>query len=125
MTRRASPHLLGDVPMSGGEPVFAEPWQARIFAVVSRLCQDGRFPWDDFKVRLIDEIGTGDADDYYVHFLDACERLLADKGLVAADELAALKAHLAAHPPHPTASRPGPVAVDPACPEQIPSYLNR
>lgn len=111
-----APRLLGDIPVADGGPVFAEPWQARIFAVVSRLCQDGRFPWDDFKQRLIGEIGADDRSDYFVHFLEACERLLADKGLVAVGELAALKAHLAAHPPHPTTSMPGPVAVDPARP---------
>jgi len=118
-----APHeILASVPAADDGPVFAEPWQARIFAVVSRLCQDGRFPWDDFKARLIAEIGRGGADDptgYYVHFLNACERLLTEQGLVAAEELAALKAHLQAHPPHPTTSRPGPVAVDPARPGAV------
>jgi nitrile hydratase accessory protein len=117
MSQRAPDEVLASVPGGDDGPVFAEPWQARIFAVVSRLCMDARFPWDDFKERLIAEIGRAGVDDttdYYVHFVGACERLLTENGMLAADELAALKAHLAAHPPHPTTSPPGPVAVDPA-----------
>lgn len=117
MSEGAPQDVLQSVPGAGDAPVFDEPWQARIFAVVSRLCLDGRFPWDDFKEQLIGEIGRdgeAGATDYYIHFLNACERLLTSEGLLDADELAALKAHLAAHPPHPTISRPGPLAVDPA-----------
>jgi nitrile hydratase accessory protein len=117
MSGGAPQDVLESVPGAHDAPVFAEPWQARIFAVVSRLCMDGRFPWDDMKRNLITEIGQGgevDPTEYYVHFLNACERLLTSKGLLGVDELAALRAHLAAHPPHPTTSRPGPVTVDPA-----------
>lgn len=109
--------LLAELPRAGDGPVFAEPWQARIFAVVARLCEEGHYPWDDFKALLIDEIahhGAADGHDYYACWLAACERLVTQRGFVAADELAARKAHLAAHPPHQTHAAPGPVAVDPA-----------
>lgn len=99
-----------------GAPAFQEPWQARIFALVTRLCEDGRYDWERFKVLLIDEIerhGAPDGADYYERWLSAAERLIADMGLVSAADLAERKGHLAAHPPHPTHAAPGPVAVDP------------
>ena len=48
-------------PTVDDAPVFAEPWQARAFAVVVKLCQDGHAEWDDFQRRLIAEIGAADA----------------------------------------------------------------
>lgn len=105
-------HDLGD----DAGPAFAEPWQARIFALVARLCDDGRYDWDAFKELLIDEIGRHGADDgsdYYERWLAAVERLMVARGFVAPDELAARKAHLALHPPHPAHAARGPVAVDP------------
>ncbi len=109
--------IVASVPSTDGEPVFSEPWQARIFAVVSRLAMDHRFPWDDFKASLIAEIGAGgpdDTTDYYVHFAMACEKLLTSNGMLDAAELEALSAQFKAHPPHPNSSPPGPITVDPA-----------
>jgi nitrile hydratase accessory protein len=100
----------------GQAPAFGEPWQARIFALVTRLCEDGRYDWDSFKVLLIDEIerhGAPDGSDYYERWLAACERLVTELGLLSADDLAERKGHLAAHPPHPTSAARGPVAIDP------------
>lgn len=104
-------------PGDADGPVFAEPWQARAFALVVALVGDGRVDWEDFRRRLIAEIGAAtaagdDATGYYEHWLRACERLLAARGIAAADELAAVKADLAAHPPHPTAAAANPVGVD-------------
>ncbi len=115
MTAGAPEDIVRAVPSFEGEPVFQEPWQARIFAVVSRLAMDGRFPWDDFKENLIAEIGGGgpdDTTDYYIHFAKACENLLTSNGMLDAEELEALSAELKAHPPHPNSSPPGPITVD-------------
>jgi len=70
---------------------FDAPWQARIFAAVVSLADAGCFRWDEFQQRLIAEVGRGDGDPhrYYEHWLAAAETLLADKGLLAADRLAA------------------------------------
>ena len=105
------------IPRDAGGPVFAEPWQARAFAVVVRLCQDGHYEWDDFRQRLIAEIGAADAagDDatgYYEHWLSACEKLLAARGMTDAGDLAARKADVAANRPAPTRAVANPVAVD-------------
>jgi nitrile hydratase accessory protein len=106
------------IPGDDDGPVFAEPWQARVFAVIVRLCQDGRYDWKAFQQRLIEEVGAADVTGYditgyYEHWLAAAEKLLVAEGLVSAHELAARKAHVAAHRPHPTTAVPNPVAVDP------------
>jgi len=109
--------ILDLMPDDDGGPVFQEPWQARIFALVSQLYVDGRYAWDDFKDLLIDEIqshGAEDGSDYYERWLSAAERLVMAKGMAQAGELAQRKEHLAEHPPHPTTSAPGPITVDPA-----------
>lgn len=66
-------------------PVFSAPWQARAFAIVVALAQDGRFEWPEFQSRLIVRIGQGDGDPahYYEHWLAAAEDLLAAKGMTA------------------------------------------
>jgi len=120
MSESATPppaDVLAMLPDDDGGPTFKEPWQARIFALVSRMYMDGRYAWDDFKDLLIDEIqtnGAADGSDYYERWLAAAERLVTAKGFAADEALAERKAHLAEHPPHPTTSEPGPIAVDPA-----------
>ena len=106
------------VPGDKDGPVFDEPWQARVFALVVRLCRDGRYEWDEFRRLLIAEIGAADAagdgeTGYYDHWLAASEKLLGARGLLAQDDLAGRKAELAANPPEPTKAVPNPVHVDP------------
>ncbi|HLI28769.1 MAG TPA: nitrile hydratase accessory protein [Chloroflexota bacterium] len=94
------------VPQRNGELVFAAPWEARAFGLVVALHEQGCFVWDEFKERLIAEITRADAagepSTYYERWLAALERLLYDKGLVAADEVGARAHALRAAPPdHP------------------------
>ncbi len=91
-------------PTTDDTPVFTEPWQARAFAVVVKLCQDGHAEWDEFQRHLIAEVGAADAagDDatgYYEHWLAACERLLVERGLAGPGGLARRKAEAAANRP--------------------------
>jgi nitrile hydratase accessory protein len=89
---RACPGLpLGD----GGEPVFAEPWQAHAFALALQLHERGLFTWPEWAQALSAQIRRaqrdGDADlgdTYYRHWLAALEALVAAKGASSADELA-------------------------------------
>jgi nitrile hydratase accessory protein len=105
-------------PCDGDGPVFAEPWQARAFAIVVHLCEAGRYPWEAFQRRLIAEVGAagggGETTPYYEHWLSACETLLVELGLASSHELGALKDHLAANRPEPTKAVANPVMVDPA-----------
>jgi len=90
--------LLPDIRPPGGadEPRFEAPWQARIFAAVVGLADAGCFRWEEFQQRLIDEVGRGGGHPgrYYEHWLAAAETLLAEKGLLTSDRLAARIADL-------------------------------
>jgi nitrile hydratase accessory protein len=77
-----------------GSPVFQAPWEAQAFAMAIRLHEAGHFTWTEWAERLAAEIKraqtAGDpdrGDTYYHHWLATLERLVAEKGLVADDEL--------------------------------------
>jgi nitrile hydratase accessory protein len=101
---------LPAIPRDDGGPVFRAPWEAQAFAMAVRLHERGHFSWKEWAARLADEIaaaqGRGEHDDgrrYYHYWLAALERLVADKGLVLADELRMRKdewARAAAATPH-------------------------
>jgi nitrile hydratase accessory protein len=85
---------LPRIPRDAEGPVFREPWEAQAFAMAVRLHEAGHFTWREWADRLAAEIRAvaehGEADDgtrYYHHWLAALEKLVADKGLVGADEL--------------------------------------
>jgi nitrile hydratase accessory protein len=89
MTGAAAP------PRSNGELVFEEPWQARAFGLAIGLVQEQGLDWEDFRGRLIAEIGSWEraheADDYtyYERWAAALESLLLDTGLLADGEIEA------------------------------------
>jgi nitrile hydratase accessory protein len=98
LARRIAAEISGPaaIPRRNGEPVFNEPWESRIFGAAVALCERGLFDWDEFRDRLIAEIGSADAHvsdsaqpppAYYEHFLSALERLLVDKGICAGEEI--------------------------------------
>lgn len=87
--------LLPGMPQNGGEPVFAEPWQAQAFAMALALHQRGLFSWPEWAEALSRQIAAaqaaGDADlgdTYYRHWLTALEALVAAKGASSHAELA-------------------------------------
>ena len=77
--------------------VFSAPWEARAFAIALRLSEAGLFSWDEFRERLIAEVGKADharardgtaaPGEYYQHFLRALERIVADKEIASAAEV--------------------------------------
>lgn len=87
------------LPRDADGPVFAEAWQAQVFAMTIELSRQGRFTWNEWAQALAAEIAAaqarGDADlgdTYYHHWLAALEKLVATKDLLRANELAARKA---------------------------------
>ena len=83
---------LGQIPHDDGGPVFNEPWEASAFALAVRLSQEGRFTWGEWAECLSQEIAEaqrrGDpdlGDTYYRHWVNALERLCAEKDLVDRD----------------------------------------
>ena len=70
------------------EPVFAEPWQARAFALTLKLSEQDYFTWKEWATALAQELKSvadrGEVDDgrrYYNHWLKALETLVVTKGL--------------------------------------------
>jgi len=97
--RTSIPPELATLPRDAGGPVFAAPWQAQAFAMAVRLHEAGHFTWAEWAARLAAEIARarahGDPDlgtTYYDHWLAALETIVAEKGLVRADELRRRKA---------------------------------
>ncbi len=85
--------LLPGQPEAEGEPVFAAPWEAQAFAMTVRLHEQGLFTWPQWADALAAEIkraqDAGDPDTgetYYHHWLAALERVLAERGVVDAEE---------------------------------------
>lgn len=80
--------------------VFAAPWEAKAFALVVHLHQQGRFAWQEWVDALSGEVAADrDATPhraYYELWLSAAEKLVNGKGLVAAERLAAERAALLA-----------------------------
>ncbi len=108
------------------DAVFAEPWEARAFALALTLSEGGKFSWDEFRDRLIAEIAEADAaairdrhtasasprGPYYECWLAALEKLLREKALLNADEIERRAAAIAASPPARTkAQSRGPIRI--------------
>jgi len=87
---------LPAIPRDKEGPVFREPWEAQAFAMAVLLHQRGHFTWMEWADRLAREIAAAGASDdgsgYYHHWLAALEKLVDEKGLLRADELARRKA---------------------------------
>ncbi|MGH9280760.1 MAG: nitrile hydratase accessory protein [Acidimicrobiales bacterium] len=93
-------------PRSNGELVFAEPWESRAFGLAMTLHDRGAFDWETFRLALIASVAEWERDQsdgerwsYYRCWLSALERVLADGGVVTADEVAARAGELAERPP--------------------------
>ena len=76
------------LPRDADGPVFRAPWEAQAFAMALTLHGRGLFTWPEWAATLADEIkraqAAGDPDTgetYYRHWLNALERLVADKGV--------------------------------------------
>lgn len=83
------------LPRSNGELVFRAPWESRAFGMAVGLYDCERWDWDDFRRLLVEEIARRPAEpdappfDYYACWLAALERLVVDRGLLAAAEIEA------------------------------------
>lgn len=82
------------IPHDAEGPVFREPWEAQAFAMTLALHERGVFTWKEWAATLATEIkrvqAVGDpdtGDTYYLHWLAALERIVAEKGATTADAL--------------------------------------
>jgi nitrile hydratase accessory protein len=79
---------LPSIPRDTEGPVFSEPWQAEVFAMTLTLYEQGLFTWAEWAAILSDSISkaqdAGDpdrGDSYYLHWLDALERMVVERQL--------------------------------------------
>jgi nitrile hydratase accessory protein len=79
------------VPRRNGELVFDAPWQGRAFGMAVALSEQGLFPWEEFRQRLIREVAAAQARGgefrYYDAWLAAFEGVLAERGVLMLDEV--------------------------------------
>tara|TARA_B110001454_G_scaffold29264_1_gene28608 strand:- start:1997 stop:2377 length:381 start_codon:yes stop_codon:yes gene_type:complete len=85
---------LSGLASDGEGPVFAQPWEAQLFAMVLELTRQGVFSWAEWTKMLGVEIAAvrdrGEADSgttYYRHWLVTLEQLLSEKGVVQDSDL--------------------------------------
>lgn len=91
--RRATQEVPS-IPRDADGPVFREPWEAQAFAMTLALHERGVFTWPEWATALSVEIkhaqSEGDPDTgetYYLHWLAALERLVAEKGVASMETL--------------------------------------
>jgi nitrile hydratase accessory protein len=76
---------------------FAEPWEAKIFAIIVGLSKNGHFSWADWVECFSKEVAAataaeaagGDELPYYEQWLNAAEKLLISKGVTTKEQLLA------------------------------------
>ena len=75
-------HGHGPVVVEPDEPVFHEPWEGRVYALMSLVRRRGLFNLDEMR-RAIETMPPADylGSSYYQRWLDALERLLREKGV--------------------------------------------
>jgi nitrile hydratase accessory protein len=71
----------------GPGPAFAEPWQARAFALTILASRRGCFTWPEWTHMLGRELQTAADADYFECWLCALQSLLVGKGAVGQGEL--------------------------------------
>lgn len=88
--------MIDSLSSSADRPPFDAPWQAQAFAMTVRLHEVGCFTWPEWSQALSAQIhapepGGDSGGRYYECWLAALEVLLAEKGIVGADDRALRK----------------------------------
>jgi nitrile hydratase len=83
-------HGFGRVVVERDEPVFHAPWEGRVFAMAAFALAAGVANGDAFRhaIERMDPVAYLTAG-YYGRWLAALERLLLERGVLSADEIAA------------------------------------
>ena len=94
---RSIAYLEGEagLPRKNGELVFQAPWEGRAFGLAVVLSDRGEYEWDNFRSRLVEQIGHG-GKSYYENWLAALESVLVACGIVTAAEVERRAAEYAA-----------------------------
>lgn len=85
--RDAMPSLVCD----GDEPIFNEPWEARVFAMAVKLNEAGHFTWsewaENFGARIANNTKEGEPLSYYQLWMKTLETMMLEKQVISADEV--------------------------------------
>ncbi len=80
------------IPHDAEGPVFDEPWQAQAFAMTVQMSEAGHFSWRDWADTFGAEIATATKEgrgcgneNYYLCWLAALEKILADKDILSTE----------------------------------------
>lgn len=93
-----SPLLSRALPdFDDADLIFAEPWEARAFAIIVDLARAGHFTWGEWVECFSKEVASATAAEasgaraktYYEQWLDAAETLLVAKGVTSRAQLLA------------------------------------
>jgi nitrile hydratase accessory protein len=98
---------IASIPRTDDEPVFAEPWEARAFAMAVSLNEAGLFEWPEWAARfgaaLEANTNAGGPLSYYQVWLQTLEAIMAEKQIASADAVSVREkewADAAARTPH-------------------------
>jgi nitrile hydratase len=83
------------LPRQSGELVFQDPWEGEVFAMAVALCEQGLYPWAEFRDHLINEIAAAERPEnppesrptYYECWLAAFEALVVEKQVLTKKQI--------------------------------------
>ncbi len=87
---------IADVlPRRSGELTFQSEWEKRAFGVALALIEQGHFPFDDFRWRVVSAIRSWERDNrgneelyrFYERWLLALEKTLIEKGILSKEDI--------------------------------------
>ena len=78
---------MSGLDLAPDAPVFAEPWQAEVFAMVVALHERGLFSWSQWAAALSTQVKAPGGDNYYAAWLAALERLLVSLNVTATTDV--------------------------------------
>ena len=90
MSAREALARIASIPRDCGEPVFAEPWEARAFALAVHLNERGVFTWSEwaeiFGANLKANTLAGEPASYYEVWWQTLEEMGERHGLATSEE---------------------------------------
>ncbi|HKA55648.1 MAG TPA: nitrile hydratase accessory protein [Candidatus Binatia bacterium] len=83
------------LPRQSGELVFQDPWEGEVFAMAVALCEQGLYPWAEFRDHLVSEIAAAERPEsspesrptYYECWLAAFEALVVEKQVLTKKQI--------------------------------------
>jgi len=117
-------HGFGPVEREENEPPFHAPWEAAVVALMRASRAAGVYNIDEFRhgiERMVPAVYLGST--YFERWLDGITRLLVEKGVISAEELAERTARFSEHPDAPLpGAAPTPAWRSSAPPEPASSF---